>query len=85
MNDGYMGKILEVNLSTKQTTAVDLDAKVVQNFIGGLGLGINILYDEVGPSVDVLSSDNIIIIATGPLSGTAAPTNGRTHMVTKSP
>lgn len=72
-------------MSTKQATAVDLEEKVVRNFLGGLGLGIEILYDKVGPNVDALSPDNIIVIAPGPLSGTAAPTNGRTHIVSKSP
>jgi aldehyde:ferredoxin oxidoreductase len=85
MSIGHIGKILEVNLFTRETTAVDLDAKVVKYFLGGLGLGIKILYDEVGPNVDALSDDNIIVIAPGPLSGTAAPTNGRTHIITKSP
>lgn len=85
MTIGYIGKILEVNLSAKQVVAVDLEEKLVRNFLGGIGLGIKILYDEVGPYVDPLSPDNIVIIATGPLSGTKAPANGRTETVTKSP
>jgi len=84
MNNGS-GKIIKVDLSRKQVAVVDLGEKVVQNFLGGLGLGIKILYDEVGPSVDALSPDNVIIIAPGSLSGTSAPTNGRTQVVTKSP
>ncbi|MFC1964965.1 aldehyde ferredoxin oxidoreductase family protein [Chloroflexota bacterium] len=85
MNNGYTGRILNVNLSTRQSVAANLDAKVVQNFIGGIGLGVKILYDEVGPGVDALSADNIMVIAPGPLSGTDAPTSGRTNVVTKSP
>lgn len=85
MNEGYVGKILKVDLSTRQARAVDLQPTVVRNFIGGLGLGMKILYDEVGPDIDPLSPDNVIVLATGPLSGTTAPTNGRTHVVTKSP
>lgn len=77
--------ILDVNLTTKQVTAVDLDAEVERNFIGGLGLGIKLLYDQVGPRVDAFSPDNIIVLAPGPLSGTAAPTNSRVHIMTKSP
>ena len=85
MTTGYIGKILEVNLPTKQVAAVDLEEEVVRNFLGGTGLGVKILYDEVGPGVDPLSPDNVVIIATGPLSGTAAPANGRTEAITKSP
>jgi len=85
MTTGYIGKILEVNLPTKQVAAVGLEEEVVRNFLGGTGLGVKILYDEVGPDVDPLSPDNVVIIATGPLSGTAAPANGRTEAITKSP
>lgn len=82
---GYTGKILDLNLSTKQVVANDLDAEVVRRFLGGLGLGLKVLYDEAGPDVDPLSPSNVIIIATGPLTATAAPTSGRTEIVTKSP
>ena len=85
MYTGYSEKILDVNLSTRQAVVVDLDTKVARDFLGGLGLAIKILYDEVGPSVDAFSPHNIIIIAAGVLSGTAAPTNGRTEIMTKSP
>jgi len=82
---GFVGRILEVDLSAGQTTVKDLEAEVVQNFLGGRGLGIKLLYDAVGPNVDPLSPDNNLIIATGVLSGTSAPSNGRTDVVTKSP
>jgi aldehyde:ferredoxin oxidoreductase len=85
MARGYVGRILEVNLSTQQAAAVDLEERVVQNFLGGVGLGAKILYDEVGPRVHPLNVGNLVIIATGPLSGTSAPANGRTEAITKSP
>ena len=85
MNNGHIGRVIEVDLSMKQVNAVDLEGKAVRDFLGGLGLGIKTLYDEVGPNVDALSPDNVVMIATGPLSGTSAPTNGRTQVVTKSP
>ncbi len=55
MTRGYIGEILEVNLSTKQATVTKLDEKVVRDFIGGLGLGVQILYAEDGPCADALS------------------------------
>ncbi len=85
MAKGCIGEVLEVNLSKKQVTTVKLDEKVTRDFLGGLGVGMKLLYDEVGPGVDALSPDNIIVIATGPLSGTGAPASGRTQIVTKSP
>jgi len=85
MTIGYIGKILDVNLSVKQVVPVRLEQGVVRDFLGGTGLGIKILYDEVGPDVDPLSLNNVVVIATGPLSGTTAPANGRTDAITKSP
>lgn len=82
---GYAGKILDVNLSTAQVRKKELDTEDVKKFLGGLGLGLKVLYDEVGPNIDPLSPDNVIIIATGPLTGTAAPTSARTEIITKSP
>ena len=55
MTKGYVGRILEVNLPTKQAAAIDLEERVVQNLLGGVGLGVKALYDEVGPNVHPLS------------------------------
>jgi aldehyde:ferredoxin oxidoreductase len=83
--DGCVGRVLEVNLSANEAISVKPDEKVTRDFLGGLGLGIKFLYDEVGPGVDALSSDNVVVFATGPFSGTGAPTSSRTQVVTKSP
>ena len=82
---GFVGKILDVGLSPIRTREKKLDVEAATKFLGGLGLGLKVLYDEVGPNVDPLDPENPIIIATGPLTGTAAPTSGRTEILTKSP
>ncbi|MFC2105915.1 aldehyde ferredoxin oxidoreductase N-terminal domain-containing protein [Candidatus Bipolaricaulota bacterium] len=80
---GYAGKILNVNLSTERLVSVDLDAKVARDFLGGLGFAIRTLYDKVGPEVDALAPANVVVIASGALAATGAPTAGRTHIMTK--
>jgi aldehyde:ferredoxin oxidoreductase len=50
-----------------------------------MGFGCKILYDEVGIDTDTLGPDNIVIFANGPLTGTKAPSSGRTEITTKSP
>ena len=85
MTKGYIGKILDVDLSAGQARTVEIEKEVMQNFLGGLGLGMKIFYDEVKPGVDPLSPENVLIVAPGRLSGTTAPTNGRTEVITKSP
>lgn len=85
MNERCIHNILEVDLASKECLVLPMEEKLLKDYIGGLGLGMKILYDEVGPNVDPLGPENIIVIAPGPLSGTDAPTNGRTEIVTKSP
>jgi len=85
MKKDHVGKILDVNLSTRGIMEIELDPEVVRQYVGGVGLCVKMVYDQVGPEVDARGADNIIAIAPGPLSGTSAPTNGRTHVVTKSP
>lgn len=82
---GYAGKILNIDLSNREVSEQDLSRETTKKFIGGTGIGSKILYDEVGPQVDPLGPDNIIIFATGPLTGTTAPTSGRVEVTTKSP
>ncbi len=81
---GY-GKILDVDLLTGEIVKRDVAPQFAQDYIGGMGFSCKILYDEVGPTVDPFSPDNIVIFANGPLTGTHAPCSGRTEVTTKSP
>jgi aldehyde:ferredoxin oxidoreductase len=52
---------------------------------GGRGLCAKILKDEVPPACDPLSPEAKLIVATGPLAGTLAPSLGRISIGAKSP
>lgn len=82
---GWHGKLLRINLTTRKVTAEDIPAQVCKDYIGGRGVAIRYLYDEVDPLVDPLSPHNKLIFATGPLTATTAPTGNRYMVVTKSP
>ena len=82
---GWHGNILRVNLSTGKITSERIDPKIAKDFLGGRGWAIRYLFDEVNPTVDPLSPENKMIFATGPLTGTPAPTGNRYMVVTKSP
>jgi aldehyde:ferredoxin oxidoreductase len=82
---GYCGKILRINLSKREISKEDLDLELAKKFIGGRGLATYFTTQEVGAGVEPLSPENKIIFATGPLTGSAAPTAGRYMVVTKSP
>ena len=80
-----MGKFLRVDLSSGQIKEEKIPDEILRNFIGGRGLGVKLLYDELKPGIDPLSPENKIIILTGPVTGAPTPESGRWCSVTKSP
>lgn len=81
----YAGKILIADLTRGEIRAEDLHMDWARLYIGGKGLGFRYLIREANPAVDPLSPENVLIVMTGPLAGTAAPTSSRVAVVTKSP
>ncbi|MEM2117752.1 MAG: aldehyde ferredoxin oxidoreductase C-terminal domain-containing protein [Candidatus Bathyarchaeia archaeon] len=69
---GYAGKFLEVNLSNGKIKETRFDEEILKDYIGGRGLAAKILWDRLGSKwekVDPLSSENILLFLTGPLTG----------------
>ena len=56
-----------------------------QPYLGQRGLATKYLAEEIDPRIDALAPENVLIMATGPLTGTAASTAGRYSVITKSP
>jgi len=83
--NGWMGKLLRINLSTGSIKNEPLNMKDANDFVGSRGLGTKIYCDEVDPKIDPFSPDNKIIYITGPLTGTFAASPGRYEVVTKAP
>jgi aldehyde:ferredoxin oxidoreductase len=81
---GWMGKILDVDLSARKTSVRDT-MPYAKNYIGGRAMASRIAWDEIPAGIDAYDSENRVIVATGPLSGTLAPTTGRTVMTSLSP
>ena len=82
---GWIGTILRVNLTDGSIRKEALDPELARKYIGARGLGSRILCDEIDPKVDPLSAGNKLIFASGPLSGTNAPSAGHFNVVTKGP
>lgn len=82
---GYCGKILRINLTDKTSREEKLPLEAARNFIGGAGLGIKYLFDEVKPGTDPLGPDNKLIFAPGPFTGTSVPCASRMAVTGKSP
>ena len=83
--NGFMGKILRVNLTDSTISDEPLRQDDVEMFLGGSGLATKYLYDELEPGIDPLGPENKLIVMTGPLTGTISPSSGRYSAVTKSP
>jgi aldehyde:ferredoxin oxidoreductase len=85
MARGYMGKILNVDLSSGRMHDEETPESACRNFLGGYGLGARILYDRMPAGVDPLGPENILGFFTGPLTGTPAIEGNRFVVVCKSP
>ena len=82
---GYKEKILQVNLNDGATMVKSLDEGLLKQYIGGAGLGTRLLYDMIDSNTDPLGPENPLIFMTGPLTGTAVPTSGKSTFCSRSP
>jgi aldehyde:ferredoxin oxidoreductase len=83
---GYAGRMLIVDLTTGKTNVEPLNEEYAKKYIGGIGLGMRLLFDYSKPGSDPFSPDNPLILTNGPISGTMWPTGGNGHaFVSKSP
>ena len=83
--NGYVGKMLFVDLTQGTIQEQALDEEMAKGFIGGYGIGARVLYNMMKPGIDPLGPDNILGFITGPLTGTGALFGGRYVVVCKSP
>lgn len=82
---GWTGRTIIVDLSSHSITESRTGAKQAREYLGGRGLGIKLMSELANPTVDPFSSDNILVFATGPLTGTTVPMSGHYSIITKSP
>ncbi|MBW2065586.1 MAG: aldehyde ferredoxin oxidoreductase family protein [Deltaproteobacteria bacterium] len=84
-NGGYAGKILRVDLGKRSVTEELLPLDVARDYIGGAGVGIKHLFDELDSGIDPLGPENKLIFSVGPFSGTTIPCASRMAVTGKSP
>jgi len=80
---GYTGEMLYIDLNSRVIERRSTEKYV--DWIGGLGVGVKILYDELKPWITAYDPGNVLVIGTGPLNGTLAPASGRICVHSKSP
>jgi len=84
--DIYGYHLLDINLSTGEIRKVPIPREDIENFIGGRGLGMKILWDRLKkPGISAFSPENPLMFMPGPFSGFPIPSASRVVVVTKSP
>ena len=83
--NGYLGKLLVVDLASGKIEDEPLNESYADQFIGGSGLAVRYLYDMLDPGLDPLEPANPLFFITGPLTGTRAPLCGRHVVCARSP
>ena len=82
--NGWMGKILKIDVGSGEVTTTPTEA-YVDEYLGGRGIGLRLVYDLLKPGTKPLDPGNPIIFSMGPLTGTAMPSSGRTDVTSLSP
>lgn len=81
----FFGKVALIDLTDKTVTIDSIDMDLYPKLLGGKGLGAYLLLSYLPSGTDPLSPDNIIILTTGPLTGSIFPGGSRITIVTQSP
>ncbi|RLG58320.1 MAG: aldehyde ferredoxin oxidoreductase [Candidatus Hydrothermarchaeota archaeon] len=91
MADGYMGKILRVDLTSSSIKVEETDKEIAKKYIGGKGYATYLLYQYlkeyekkgISPKdINPLGAENVLIFATGPGTGVVGfPSPGRYHVM----
>lgn len=82
---GYMGKVVLVDLSSQTVSEYPWTDEQRKLYIGGKTMADRILLDNFKGTEQPFSEENLIVIATGPLTGSGAPSSGRFDLSTLSP
>jgi len=82
---GYTKRVIWVDLTKRKAEIRSLEDELLEKFIGGVGVGTKILYEEGLKDRNPFSPDAPLIIMTGPLTGTSVPTSGRLSVIALSP
>ncbi|MCK4654386.1 MAG: aldehyde ferredoxin oxidoreductase, partial [Candidatus Cloacimonetes bacterium] len=82
--NGWMGKIIKIDLSTGKQETVEIDDNIRRKYLGGRGLGVKLYTEICSPQTEPLSPQNALIFLTGPLTS-IMPTSGRFQVISRSP
>lgn len=82
---GYHGCYLRIDLTADSSARIALDEGRLRSFLGGSGLGVEILLDEGAAEVDPLAANSSLVFVFSPLVGSPLTTSAKFAVVSKSP
>ncbi|MFQ6015493.1 MAG: aldehyde ferredoxin oxidoreductase family protein [Anaerolineae bacterium] len=77
--------LAQINLTTDQIQLSPTPEHLIRGFLGGRGLNVYYLHKLLPAGIDPLGPENPLIVGTGLLTGTAAPSASRCNFTAKSP
>jgi len=83
--DFYQGNVLRIDLSSGTSVVEPLNMEWAEKYIGGKGLLLRYMWEEVPPGVDPWAPESPVILMTGPFAGTNVSTASRLVVGCKSP
>lgn len=85
MIPGYKGSLLHIDLSEEKHQKLEIPEVMLKKYIGGRGLGAKLYKDLISPETGPFDPKNVLMVLSGPLSGTMAPSACKHVIITKSP
>ena len=80
---GYAGRILRIDLTSERIWTESMAPEDYRHYLGAVGVGTKILWEEVPPEVTWDHPENRIVLASGPLAGTPVWGTGSLTVVTR--
>lgn len=82
---GYTGRLLRMDLSMGRSSIEELDPSFITKWVGGVGFGARLLFEEVPAVVKWSDPENRLIWTAGPLSGSGVYGAGAFNVSAKGP
>jgi aldehyde:ferredoxin oxidoreductase len=81
----YRGVFALVDPGRREVKRLEVPGSLYQQFIGGASIAAALFSELAASKPEPLSPENPLILATGPLTGTRAPTSGRYAVAARPP
>mgnify|MGYP000904270363 FL=1 len=83
--NGYSGKILHIDLTTRKTWVETKPEEWYKIYIGGVAMASRLCWENIEVGCDPLAPGNPVCIANGLFAGTPVPVGGKYGLASKSP